>query len=75
MGFLLYVTCCFSLVAFNIQCCVPVLLDSYVVCLALELVGSSVELGFSVVMEAFGRGLVYQCSMESAVSDVLRFWS
>ena len=45
------------------------------VCLALELVGSSVELGFSVVMEAFGRGLVYQCYMESAVSDVLRFWS
>ena len=30
-----------------------------VVCLALELVGSWVELGFSVNMEAFGFALVY----------------
>ena len=36
---------------FNAQGYVPALLD---VCLALELVGSWVELGFSVSMEAFG---------------------
>ena len=35
------------------QGCVPVLLDNCLVCLALELVGSCVVLGFSVCMEAF----------------------
>ena len=33
---------------------VPALLENFRVCLALELVGSWVELGFSVGMEAFG---------------------
>ena len=39
------------------------------VCLALELVGSWVELDFSVGLEAFGWSLVYYCSLESGV-----FW-
>ena len=34
--------------------CVPALLENSMVCLALELVGSWVEIGFSVGMEAFG---------------------
>ena len=38
-----------------------------VLCVALELVGSPVELGFSVCMETLGWALVYQCSMESGV--------
>ena len=38
-----------------------------VVCLALELVGFWVELGFSVGMEAFGWALVNWCSLESGV--------
>ena len=37
------------------------------VCLALELVGSWVELGFSMGMEAFGLVLVYYCSLESGL--------
>ena len=37
------------------------------VCLALELVDSSVGLSFSVGMETFGLALVYQCSLESGV--------
>ena len=39
------------------------------VCLALELVGSWVELSFSVGMEAFGWALIDWCSLESGV-----FW-
>ena len=39
---------------FNAQGYVPALWRISVVCLALELVGSWVELGFSVGMEAFG---------------------
>ena len=39
------------------------------VCLALKLIGSWVELGFSVGMEAFGWALVDQCSLQSGV-----FW-
>ena len=39
------------------------------VCLALKLIGSWVELGFSVGMEAFGWALVDQYSLESGV-----FW-
>ena len=35
------------------QGCVPVLLENLLVCLALELVGPWVVLGFSVGMEAF----------------------
>ena len=38
----------------NVQGCVPVCWRISVVCLALELVGSWVELGFSVVMEILG---------------------
>ena len=38
-----------------------------VVCLALELVGSCVELGFRVDMEAFRWALFYSCSLESGV--------
>ena len=38
----------------NAQGCVAMLLEISVVRLALELVGSWVELGFSVGMEAFG---------------------
>ena len=38
-----------------------------VLCVALELVGSPVDLGFSVCMETLGWALVYQCSMESGV--------
>ena len=37
------------------------------VCLALELVGSWVVLGFSVGMEAFGLSLTNECSLESGV--------
>ena len=33
---------------------VPALLENFVVCLALELIGSWVVVGFSVGMEAFG---------------------
>ena len=40
--------------SFNAQGCVPALLENYMLCLALELVGSWVELSFSVGMEAFG---------------------
>ena len=47
---------------FNAQGCVPALLD---VCFALELVGSWVELGFSVGMESFGCALVNSCSLDS----------
>ena len=51
---------------FNAQGCVPALLD---VCFALELVGSWVELGFSVGMESFGCALVNSCSLDSGI-----FW-
>ena len=43
----------------NAQYCVPDLLKNQWVCLALELVGSWVELGFSVGMKTFGCALVY----------------
>ena len=39
------------------------------VCLALKLVGSWVELGFSVGMESFGCALVNSCSLDSGI-----FW-
>ena len=44
----------FGRLYFNAQCYVPISL----VCLALKLVGSWVELSFSVGMEAFGWALV-----------------
>ena len=40
--------------SFNAHVCVPALLENYLGCLALELVGSWVELGFKVGTEAFG---------------------
>ena len=45
-----------------------------VVCLALERVGSWVELGFSVGMEAFGWVLVDWCSLESGVFWCSQVW-
>ena len=44
------------------------------VCLALEIVGSWVELGFSVGMEALGCTLVYNVPWNQEFSDVLKFW-
>ena len=44
------------------------------VCLALKLVGSCVELGFSVGMEALGCTLVYNVPWNQEFSDVLKFW-
>ena len=38
---------------YEAQGCVPVLLENFLLCLALELVGPCVVLGFSVGMEAF----------------------
>ena len=43
------------------------------VCLALELVGSCVELGFSVGMEAFGRVLSINVPWSQEFSGVLEF--
>ena len=57
------------------QGCVPVLLESCVVCLALELVGPWVELGFSVGMEAFDELLLINVPWIQDFSDVLRIWT
>ena len=43
-------------------------------CLALELVGSWVVLGFSVGMEAFDELLLINVPWIQEFSDVLRFW-
>ena len=43
------------------------------VCLALKLVGSWVELGFSVGMEAFGELLSINVPWNQEFSDVLKF--
>ena len=45
------------------------------VCLALKLVGSWVELGFSVGMEAFDELLSVNGPWNQKFSDVLAFWS
>ena len=45
------------------------------VCLALELVGSWVELGFSVGMEAFDELLSINIPWSQEFSSVLRFWT
>ena len=45
------------------------------VCLALELVGPWVVLGFSVGMEAFDELLSINVLWRQAFSDVLKFWS
>ena len=57
------------------QGCVPVLLENLMVCLALELVGPWVVLGFSVGMEAFDELLSINVSWIQAFSDVLRIWT
>ena len=45
------------------------------VCLALELFGPWVVLGFSVVMEAFDEPLLINVPWSQEFSDVLRFWT
>ena len=45
------------------------------VCLALELVGLWVVLGFSVVMEAFDELLLIIVPWSQESSDVLRIWT
>ena len=45
------------------------------VCLALELVGSLVVLGFSVGMEAFHKLLSINVLWSQEFSGVLRFWT
>ena len=45
------------------------------VCLALELVGSWVVLGFSVGMEAFDELLLINVPWIQEFSDVLRIWT
>ena len=45
------------------------------VCLALELVGSWVVLGFSVGMEAFNELLSINVSWSQEFSGVLRIWT
>ena len=62
------------------QGCVPVLLEnlygmSCVVCLALELVGPWVVLGFSVGMEVFDELLSINVSWSQEFSGVLRIWT
>ena len=46
-----------------------------IVCLALELVGSWVELGFSVGTEVFAELLSVTLPWNQEFSDVLKFWS
>ena len=57
------------------QGCVPVLLENLVVCLALELVGPWVLLGFSVGMEAFDELLSINVPWSQEFSGVLRIWT
>ena len=45
------------------------------VCLALELVGPWVVLGFSVGMESFGELLSINVAWSQEFSDVLRIWT
>ena len=45
------------------------------VCLALELVGPCVVLGFSVGMEAFDELLLLNVSWSQVFYDVLRIWT
>ena len=55
---------------------IPVLLERIsVVCLALELVGPWVVLGFSVGMEAFDELLSINASRSQKFSGVLRIWT
>ena len=45
------------------------------VCLALELVGPCVMLGFNVVMEAFDELLLINVPWSQEFSDVFRIWT
>ena len=45
------------------------------VCLALELVGHWVVLGFSVAMEAFDKPLSINVPWSQEFSDILRIWT
>ena len=56
------------------QGCVPVLLET-LVCLALELVGPWVVLGFSVGMEAFDELLSSNVPWSQEFSGFLRIWT
>jgi len=57
------------------QGCVPVLWRICVVCLALELVGPWVVLGFSVGMKAFDELLSINVPWSREFSGVLRVWT
>ena len=57
------------------QGCVPVLLENLRVCLALELVGPWVVLGFSVGMEVFDELLSINVPWSQEFSGVLRVWT
>ena len=52
-------------------CCLKIC----VVCLALQLVGSWVVLGFSVGMEAFDEFLLIKVPWSQELSGVLRIWT
>ena len=54
---------------------VPVLLRIFMVCLALELVGPWVVLGFSVGMEAFDELLLINVPWSQEFCGVLRIWT
>ena len=54
---------------------VLVLLENCVVCLALELVGPWVVVGFSVGMEAFDELLLINVPWSQEFSGVLRIWT
>ena len=53
---------------FNVQCCVPVLLENQCGGIPLELAASwAIEFGFSVGIETFGLAFAYFCSPWSGV--------
>ena len=54
---------------------VPELLENCMICLALELVGPWVVLGFSVGMEAFDELLSINVPWSQEFSGVLRIWT
>ena len=57
------------------QGCVPVFLRICVVCLALKPVGSWVEFGFSVGMEAFDEFLSINVPWSQEFSGIFRIWT
>ena len=57
----------------NVQGCVPVCWRISIVCLALELVGSWVELGFSVGTEVFAELLSVTLPWNQEFSGVFKF--